>query len=118
MCQHRREHRQLKGYELSGWFALVGPVNLPEDVTARLRAALATGLKDPAIRRRLEAGGSVPARGDEDLAKLMRDDIAKFAGLVKFANMKDRPRKRIAIKKRGPSGPFLSCAELSSSEPL
>lgn len=83
------EHPQLKGYELSGWFALAGPANLPADVTQRLRAALATGLKDPAIRKRLEAGGSVPANGNEDLAKLMRDDVAKFAGLVKFANMKD-----------------------------
>lgn len=74
------EHPQLKGYELSGWFALVGPVNLLADVTARLLDALATGLKDPAIRKRLAAGGSVPAHGDEDLAKLMRDDIARSPG--------------------------------------
>lgn len=83
------ENPQLKGYELSGWFALAGPANLPPEVTQRLRTALATGLKDPAIRKRLEAGGSVPATGNEDLAKIMRDDVAKFAGLVKFANMKD-----------------------------
>ena len=83
------EHPLLKGYELSGWFALAGPVNLPPEVTQRLRAALVAGLKDPAVRKRLEAGGSNPANGNEDLAKLMRDDATKFAGLVKFANMKD-----------------------------
>lgn len=83
------EHPQLKGYELTGWFALAGPANQPKEVTQRLRAALLAGLKDPAVRKRLDVGGAVPASGNEDLAKLMRDDITKFASLVKFANVKD-----------------------------
>jgi tripartite-type tricarboxylate transporter receptor subunit TctC len=79
----------LKGYDLSGWFALMGPRNLPADITQRIRAAMAEGLQDPAVRRRLEAGGTVPASGKEDLALLMRDTIAKFSALVKFANIRE-----------------------------
>jgi len=83
------EHPQLKGYELTGWFAVAGPRELPADIVQRLRAALQAGLAEPAIRRRLEEGGSVPGTGKEDLARLMREDTAKYAALVKFANMRE-----------------------------
>ena len=83
------EHPQLKGYELSGWFALAAPKGLPPEITQRLSAALKAGLAEPAFRRRLEEGGTIPASGSEDLARLMRDDIDKYRQLVKFANMRD-----------------------------
>jgi tripartite-type tricarboxylate transporter receptor subunit TctC len=83
------EHPQLKGYELTGWFALAGPKDLPAPVVQSLRAALQAGLADPAIRRRLEEGGSIPGTGKEDLARIMREDTAKYASLVKFANMRE-----------------------------
>ena len=83
------EHPQLKGYELSGWFALAAPKGLPADLTQRLNAALKAGLADPVFRRRLEEGGSLPATGGEDLARVMREDMDKYRQLVKFANMRD-----------------------------
>ncbi|MCJ0763609.1 Bug family tripartite tricarboxylate transporter substrate binding protein [Variovorax terrae] len=83
------EHPQLKGYELTGWFALAAPKGLPADVAQRLAAALKAGLAEPAYRRRLEEGGSLPASGSEDLARTMREDIGKYEGLVKFANMRE-----------------------------
>ncbi len=83
------EHAALKGYELSGWFALVAPKGVPADVVERLRGALQAGLADPAVRRRLEEGGAIPAGGREDLAAVMREDSAKYAQLVKFANMRE-----------------------------
>ncbi|KQT11421.1 Bug family tripartite tricarboxylate transporter substrate binding protein [Ramlibacter sp. Leaf400] len=83
------EHPQLKGYELTGWFALAGPKDLPAPIVQALREALQSGLTDPAIRRRLEEGGSVPGTGKEDLARIMREDTAKYAELVKFANVRE-----------------------------
>lgn len=83
------EHPLLKGYDLSGWFALAAPRNLPPEIAQRLRTALQAGLQDPAIRRRLEEGGTVPATGNEDLAWVIREDSGKYAELVKFANMRD-----------------------------
>lgn len=83
------EHPQLKGYELSGWFALAAPKGLPADITQRLNAALKAGLADPVFRRRLEDGGSLPATGAEDLGRVMREDMDKYRQLVKFANMRD-----------------------------
>ena len=83
------EHRLLKGYELAGWFALAAPKGLAPDVAQRLSAALRAGLAEPAFRRRLEEGGSVPAAGSEDLARVMREDMDKYRQLVKFAHMQD-----------------------------
>lgn len=83
------EHPLLKGYELSGWFALAAPKGLPPEVAQKLSAALKAGLAETAFRRRLEEGGSIPATGNEDLTKVMRDDMDKYRQLVKFANMRD-----------------------------
>ena len=83
------EHAALKGYELTGWFALAAPAGLPPEIAQRLRAALQAGLAEPAYRKRLEDGGSIPATGKEDLARIMREDTAKYAGLVKFANIRE-----------------------------
>lgn len=83
------EHPQLKGYDLVGWFALAAPRGLPPEIAQRLSAALKTGLAEPAYRQRLEAGGAIPPAGNEDLAQIMRADLQKYAGLVKFANMRE-----------------------------
>lgn len=83
------EHPHLKGYELSGWFALAAPKGLPADITQRLNAALKAGLADPVFRRRLEDGSALPATGGEDMARVMREDMDKYRQLVKFANMRD-----------------------------
>lgn len=83
------EHPQLKGYELTGWFALAAPKDLPAPIVQKLREAMQAGLTDPAMRRRLEEGGSIPGTGKEDLARIMREDSAKYAELVKFANVRE-----------------------------
>jgi tripartite-type tricarboxylate transporter receptor subunit TctC len=81
------EHPSLKGYEMVGWFAMAAPKGLPPVIAQRLRSALQEGLKDPAIRKRLQEGGAIPAVGQEDITAVMREDIARYASLVKFANV-------------------------------
>lgn len=83
------ESAHLKGYELTGWFALAAPKGLPADIAQKISAALNAGLAETAFQRRLEDGGSLPAKGGEDLARIMRDDMGKYAELVKFANMRE-----------------------------
>ena len=83
------ENPALKGYELSGWMALVGPRQLPAEVTQKLAAALQQGLKDPDFRKRLEAAGMEPASQPQDLLAVMQGDSRKYAELVKFADMKE-----------------------------
>jgi len=79
----------LKGYELSGWFALMGPAHLPPAIAQRLSQALQEVLQDPVVRRKLEDGGNVTATGREDLAALMARETRQYAGLVDYAHMRD-----------------------------
>lgn len=81
------EHPSLKGYDMVGWFAMAAPKGLPPAIAQRLSAALQDGLKTPAIRKRLQDGGSTPATGQENLIALMQQDITRYAALVKFANV-------------------------------
>ena len=69
--------------------------NIPSNVTnvigpevlAKLQKAIQTGLADPAIRQKLEAAGTPPAKGNESLAQVMRTDMDKYVELVKFARI-------------------------------
>lgn len=79
----------LRGYELVGWFALMAPRGLPAATAQRITAALQEALAEPAVRKRLEDAGMVPASGSEDLARLIAEEDRKYEQLAAFANMRD-----------------------------
>lgn len=83
------EHPALKGAELDGWMALVGPKGLPQPVLERLRGALAGSLKQPATRRRYEDIGMIASGERDDLAKRIDADVALYNKLADFAKMRD-----------------------------
>ena len=83
------EHPALKGAELDGWMALVGPKGLPAAVADRLRGALAGSLKEPAVRRKYEDIGMVVSGERDDLTKRIEADVALYAKLADFARMRD-----------------------------
>ncbi len=83
------EHPQLKGLDISSWFMLVGPKNMPAPVLAKLQKALQDGLQDPAARKRLEDSGSSLFTGKEDAAGYLVSETAKFKRIVDFAKIKE-----------------------------
>jgi tripartite-type tricarboxylate transporter receptor subunit TctC len=77
------------GYEVSGWAALVAAKDTPAAVIATLNTAVNAGLADPTIISRLAALGAQPlVVTPSELSKLMADETAKWAKVVKFANIK------------------------------
>ena len=77
------------GFEASGWAALVVPKGTPDDAVATLNAATNAGLKDPAVIARLAALGGQPfIATPAEIGKLMTDETAKWAKVIKFANIK------------------------------
>ena len=78
----------LAGYELTSWFGVMGPPNMPRDVVEHLNGAVvkAIALKD--VQEKFVAGGSEPETGTpEQFSQLIRDDVAKFAKIVKAAGI-------------------------------
>ena len=79
----------IKGFESSGWYALLGPAGMPREVVLRLADAFRQALRTPAITRRLaEMGVDVVAGTPDELVKLMPREIAKWSVAVKASGAK------------------------------
>lgn len=77
------------GYDSSAWFGLVGPGNLPRDIVNRLHKAVAKGLRErDAVDRFAAIGADVIADTPEQFAQRIRDDIARWAPVVKSSGIK------------------------------
>ncbi len=76
------------GYELVPWFGLVGPANLPKDVTAKLEGALRKVLAQPDIKTKMNnAGLDIDSTDAAGLAKLIDSEIKRWAQLTKAAKI-------------------------------
>ena len=79
----------IKGFESSGWYALLGPANMPRDVVLKLHDAFSKALHTPEITRRLsELGVDVVAGTPDELTRLMPREITKWAAVVKSSGAK------------------------------
>ena len=79
----------LPGFEVVGWYGVIGPANLPRAVTARLHGELVRILALPDVRQRIVADGSEPAgTAPEEFRQFMLADLAKWARVVKESGAK------------------------------
>jgi tripartite-type tricarboxylate transporter receptor subunit TctC len=76
-------------YQLNVWSAVYAPRGTPQEVVAKLAAALDKTLDEPATAEKLEKlGGTVPPkseRGPEYLRKTVASDIPRWAPILKEA---------------------------------
>jgi tripartite-type tricarboxylate transporter receptor subunit TctC len=77
----------LQQFEVSAWNAIFAPKHTPQPIIAKLNAALVIALDDEAVRKRLlELGSDIPdrsARSPEALAAVVKNDIAKWAAILR-----------------------------------
>ncbi len=78
-----------KGFEAVTWFGIAGPAGLPKDVVAKVNGAFNKALQDPEVRKKLASQGADALGGTpEQFAKLIRDDIGRWAPIVKESGAK------------------------------
>jgi tripartite-type tricarboxylate transporter receptor subunit TctC len=82
------EHPQLKGVDIGVWFGVLGPAKMPPAVVSQLRAEVREVLKDPALRKKLEASGLTLSE-DTDFVPFLKVEIDKFKRVVEFARIKN-----------------------------
>jgi tripartite-type tricarboxylate transporter receptor subunit TctC len=76
------------GFEASAWYGLGAPAKTPADIVRELNVAANAALGDAAIKKRLnDLGGSVIPGPPSSFGKLVADDIAKWAHVIKAAGM-------------------------------
>jgi len=78
----------LPGFKSTAWFGVLAPKGIPEDVAAKLHAAVVAAVARPEVRklfadRNIEARSSTP----EELDKIIRDETAQWGPVVRKANI-------------------------------
>ena len=72
------------GFATESWVAMLAPAATPKPAIERLHGALAKMFAEPAMRERFEAQGcDIVAGTPEDLGRVLREDQAKWARLVR-----------------------------------
>jgi tripartite-type tricarboxylate transporter receptor subunit TctC len=80
----------LAGFEFNSWFTLMAPARTPRPIIARLNDEVMKALADPEVRERLNAQGlTVRGTSAEELATATRAQLAKYARVMKEANIKN-----------------------------
>jgi tripartite-type tricarboxylate transporter receptor subunit TctC len=82
----------LPNLDSAPWWSLFAPKGTPPAILNKLSDALDKALDDENTRKRLlELGGDIPGkdmRGPQALAKVVKSDIARWAPIIKAANVK------------------------------
>jgi tripartite-type tricarboxylate transporter receptor subunit TctC len=79
----------LPGFEVVGWYGVIGPAKLPKQIVTKLHAELITALHHPEVRERIVADGADPVgSAPEEFRQFMLADLAKWARVVKESGAK------------------------------
>jgi tripartite-type tricarboxylate transporter receptor subunit TctC len=79
----------LPGFQSAAWYAIVAPPGTPKEITAKINADVNEALRQPEILEKLKplsadvVGGSI-----ENTAKYFHDEIERWDGVIKAANIK------------------------------
>ncbi len=76
------------GYDFDAWFGIFAPASTPKAVISRLNQVIVKALEMPDLREQLAGAGLDPESSTPDqLGKLLRADVAKWAKIVKAAGI-------------------------------
>ncbi len=79
----------LPAFEVSGWYGVIGPRNMPRALVERLNRDINTALQTPELSKLLSSQGADPIpRTPDSFARSMVDDRQKWADVVKSAGIK------------------------------
>jgi tripartite-type tricarboxylate transporter receptor subunit TctC len=76
------------GFKSVAWFGVLAPKGIPDDVAAKLHAAVTAAVARPEVRklfadRNVEARSSTP----EELEKIIKDEVTQWGPVVRKANI-------------------------------
>ena len=77
------------GFDTATWFGFLAPAATPKDIVARLNAEFNKALKAPALAAKLnEQGASVLSGTPEAFGSLIKQDIGRWASVIKTSGVK------------------------------
>jgi tripartite-type tricarboxylate transporter receptor subunit TctC len=83
------EEAGVAGVEVPVWYALLGPAALPRDILKTLNDATVRAARSSDLRQKLVEQGADPVGNTpEEFSKLLREEVAKWAEVVKVSGAK------------------------------
>ena len=83
------DEQGLKGFQAVAWNGLTAPARTPKDIIAKLNADVLKVVRSPELVEKLRAEGSDPVGSSvSEYAAFLREEIAKWGKVIKFANVK------------------------------
>lgn len=79
------------GYSVNSWYGVFAPTGTPSGIIGKLNTEIAAGLKTPEVSKRLIGlGADVAPTTPEEFGRIVRDEIQKWAKVVKASGAKAR----------------------------
>ena len=80
----------VSGFDLTTWFGIFGPANLPRDMVTKIQADVARAVAQPAVRNQplITLGFELLEGTSDQLAQMIRTDIERWGERIRQANIK------------------------------
>jgi len=79
----------VEGVDVTVWYGVLAPAATPRDVVQTIAASVTRATRDPDTRRRmLEQGADPVGSTPEEFGKLLREEVARWAEVVKVSGAK------------------------------
>ncbi|MDP2242192.1 MAG: tripartite tricarboxylate transporter substrate binding protein [Burkholderiales bacterium] len=79
----------LRGFEVSNWYGMFAPAGTPREIISRLNSEIVKALAAPDVKKRLLDSGIIATSSSaEDFAAYIQAETAKWAKVIKEANIK------------------------------
>jgi len=76
----------VEGVEVVVWYGVLAPAGTPREIVQKLADGIARTTRDPEIRKRMLEQGAEPVDSTpEEFAKLLREEVARWAEVVKIS---------------------------------
>jgi tripartite-type tricarboxylate transporter receptor subunit TctC len=77
------------GYDMRGWFGVVGPARMPPDIVSKLNAEVNRAMQVPDVNAKLVAAGLIVANASpEYFGKFLKTEYDKYGKLVRDIGLK------------------------------
>jgi tripartite-type tricarboxylate transporter receptor subunit TctC len=81
--------KAIPGFDVTGWFGLLGPAQLPKPITLKLQLAVGRLVRErEQIARVASQGGAVGEGTSEELSDWIQRDFNRWGRVIKYANIK------------------------------
>lgn len=79
----------VKDFDVGTWSGLIGPKNLPVDITRKINEAVAAAVNDPTIQKRLiDEGAEIRSMSPQEFGSFVRSENARWMKVVRDAGIK------------------------------